>query len=312
MTQFGELSLWIALLMAAWCATLAAQGALLKRASLTQSGARGLCVSCIFAALAAAGLMTAFVGGDYSVRYVATHSGADVETLYKVCAFWSGSAGVLLLASLMAAAAGTAAAMNAMRQDADRARAAWTVAILGLIVGAMLALTVFRGNPFALLPRVAGDGRGLDPIFRNPAMAVQPPLLLLGLVGAAVPVALVIAGVVRRDFDGAFVARVRAWALVSWALLTIAFLLGAHWSYTSPGLRARAGHSGGGLRRRRVDRDDAAADRDGTAARPPLHATEHRRHETARWCGSGRMRRVALRNRACRASDGEKLRRADR
>jgi cytochrome c biogenesis factor len=242
LTQLGELSLWIALLMAAWCATLAAQGALMRRRSLTESGARGLYVSSLFTALAAAGLAAAFLGDDYSVRYVAMHSSSNVETLYKLCAFWSGGGGELLLASLMIGAAGSCAAFVAQRRDADHVRAAWTVSTLGLLAAAFLAATAFKQNPFAPVARMPDDGRGLDPIFRNPLMALQPPLMLLGAACAASPLALVVAAMVRRRFDRALLAGVRASAAVSWGLLSAGLLLGARWAYVSPGLRAlRAG-----------------------------------------------------------------------
>ena len=238
MTQLGELSVWIALLMAAWCATLALQGALLHRKSLTESGARGLYMSLLFTALAAAGLVAAFIGDDFSLRYVAMHSGASLETFYKLCAFWSGGGGELLLASLLLAAAGSAAAWRALHRDADRARSALTVATLGLIVAAVLAATAFAANPFTLVVRAPGDGRGLDPMLHHPLMAVQPPLMLLGAACAAVPLAMAASALMRRRFDGALSAALRASALVSWGVLSAAFLLGARWAYVSPGLRA--------------------------------------------------------------------------
>jgi cytochrome c biogenesis factor len=238
LTQLGELSLWIALLMAAWCTTLAVQGALMNRVSLTKSGARGLCAALFFTTLSAVGLGTAFLGDDYSLRYVAMHSSSNVEPFYKICAFWSGGGGELLLASLILAAVGSAAALTGLRRDADRARGAWTVATLGLLNATALAATAFRANPFALVARVPEDGRGLDPILRNPMMAIQPPLMLLGAACAAVPLAMVIAALMRRRFDAPLFARVRASALVSWGLLSAAFLLGARWAYVSPGLRA--------------------------------------------------------------------------
>jgi cytochrome c biogenesis factor len=238
MTQLGELSLWIALLMAAWCATLAAQGALLHRESLTASGARGLYASFFFLALAAAGLVAAFAGDDFSLLYVALHSSENVERYYKTCAFWSGLPGQLLLASLMLAGAGSAAAWRRLRHDRDRVRAAWTVAALGLVLVAVLAAVAFVANPFALVGRAPEDGRGLDPILRHPLMALQPPLMLLGVACAAVPLALAAPALARRRLDDALLAEMRATALGAWGLLSAAFLLAARWSYVSPGLRA--------------------------------------------------------------------------
>src|ERR1035437_5314066 len=112
----------MALLMAAWCTTLAVQGALMHRVSLTKSGARGLCAALLFTTLSAVGLGTAFLGDDYSLRYVAMHSGSNAEPFYKICAFWSGGGGELLLASLVLAVVGSAAALIGLRRDADPAR----------------------------------------------------------------------------------------------------------------------------------------------------------------------------------------------
>jgi len=243
LTQFGELSLWIALLMAAWCTTLAVQGALMRRPAFTESGVRGLYVSLIFTAFAGAALMTAFVFGDYAVRVVAMHSGLNNALLERASAFWSAGAGVWMLLSLLIAVVASVAARGSMRVDADRTLAAWTVAMLGLTVFAALAVTAFKQNPFALFPRVPSDGRGLDPVFRNPAMVIQPPLMLLGMACAVVSLAATLATVIRRRgadaFAGAFADRPRTFARVAWTLLSAAFLLGAHWAYISPGLQSR-------------------------------------------------------------------------
>jgi cytochrome c biogenesis factor len=242
LTQLGELSLWIALLMAAWCTTLAVQGALMRRVALTESGGRGLHASLFFAVLAAAGLVAAFLGDDFSLRYVAMHSSANTGTYYKVCAFWADREGQLLLASLSFAAAGSAAVLIVSRRDTDRVRAAWTVAALGLILTAMLAATAFEANPFALVARAPEDGRGLDPVLRNPAMLLQPPLMLLGVASSAVALTLAMVALMRWGSNGWFTARLRASALFSWCVLAAALLLGMHWDYVSPGLRAaRAG-----------------------------------------------------------------------
>jgi cytochrome c biogenesis factor len=238
LTQLGEISLWIALLMAAWCATLAIQGAVMRRAALTASGARGLYVAFFFLLLASIGLATAFVTDDFSLRYVAMHSGRNVELLYKLCAFWSDSAGALLLGSLLFALMGSIAARVVLRVDADRQRAAWTIAVIGLILAALLAASAFGASPYLHLPRASGDGRGLDPMLRDPAMFVQTPLMLLGAAGAAAACALAAGGMIRRNFDGALLARLRSAATESWGFLSVSFLIAVHWAYVSPGLRA--------------------------------------------------------------------------
>ena len=92
---------------------------------------------------------------------------------------------------------------------------------------------------FALFTQVPGDGRGLDPLFRHPLMAMQPPLMLVGAACAAVPLALLAGGAIRRNVDAPLVWRLRAPASAAWILLSAALLLGAQWAYLVPGVRVR-------------------------------------------------------------------------
>lgn len=93
MILVGELSLWIALLMCAWSATLSFAGGHLRRADLVASGERGLYAGFGFVALAAAGLWTALLTSDFSLRYVASFTSANLPVVYKISAFWVGRPG---------------------------------------------------------------------------------------------------------------------------------------------------------------------------------------------------------------------------
>ncbi len=234
MTQLGELALWLALLMAAWCTTLSLEGAVMKRAPLAASGARGLHASLFFVALSTAGLLSAFLADDFSVRYVALHSGTNLAALYTVCALWSGPQGTLLLSALLLAASGSLAVAMVGRGERDRARGAWLAATLGLFLLALLAITVFRANPFEHVARAPADGRGLDPQLQDRAMALAPPLVLLGVASACVPAALANAGFIARRFDAGWFSRLRISVLISWVPLTAGIVLGMHWAYASP------------------------------------------------------------------------------
>ena len=115
------------------------------------------------------------------------------------------------------------------------------MAALGACVTVALAATAFFANPFAMYPHTPGDGRGLDPILRNPLMGIQPPLMFLGIACAAVAIVVAASALMRGRFEGGPFAAVRAAALVSWGLLGAAIVLGARWAYVTPELRALAG-----------------------------------------------------------------------
>ena len=61
MILVGELSLWIALLLATWCATVSIAGGVGGRSDLIRSGERAAYATFAFTALASAGLWTALL-----------------------------------------------------------------------------------------------------------------------------------------------------------------------------------------------------------------------------------------------------------
>jgi cytochrome c-type biogenesis protein CcmF len=87
----GELSLWIALLMGAWAVTLSFAGGWLRREDFIQSGERGLYATVGFVGLASLGLWTALLSSDFSLRYVASFTSANLPFVYKISAFWGSS-----------------------------------------------------------------------------------------------------------------------------------------------------------------------------------------------------------------------------
>lgn len=68
MILVGELSLWIALVMAVWATVASYAGGRLRRGELVLSGERGIYASAGFTVLASAGLLTALVTHDFSLK----------------------------------------------------------------------------------------------------------------------------------------------------------------------------------------------------------------------------------------------------
>ena len=70
MILVGELSLWVALLMAAWAATVSFAGGALGRRDLVASGERAIYATFAMVVLASAGLWTAIFSHDFSIKYL--------------------------------------------------------------------------------------------------------------------------------------------------------------------------------------------------------------------------------------------------
>ncbi len=233
MILVGELSLWIALLMCAWSATLSFAGGRLRRTDLIVSGERGLYAGFGFVVLASAGLWTALLTSDFSLRYVASFTSANLPVIYKISAFWGGQAGSMLFWCLILG--GYAALATWVNRRDNRVLMPWVTGTNALVLLFFVATTVFASNPFERLEWVPADGRGLNPQLQNPAMAVHPPLLYLGYVATAIPFGFAIAALVTRRLDAEWLGAVRRWSLVSWVFLTLGIVLGMWWAYVELG-----------------------------------------------------------------------------
>jgi cytochrome c-type biogenesis protein CcmF len=232
----GELSLWIALLMATWCATVSFAGGLSVRAGrhdLIMSGERSAYAAFAFTLLASIGLWTALLTRDFSVSYVASQISANMPDVYVFTAFWSGQAGSMLFWALILSLYG-ALTVWSIRQS-NRALAPFVTGTIAAVLVFFLATTAFKANPFARLDWMPPDGRGMNPQLQNPGMAIHPPTLYLGYVATAIPFAFAIAALMTRRLDSEWLAAVRRWALLSWFFLTIGIILGMWWAYVELG-----------------------------------------------------------------------------
>jgi len=232
-TLIGELSLWVALLMAAWSTTVSYAGGALRRDDLADSGVRGLYATFAMVLLASIGLWTALLSRDYSLEYVAGHISTNMPNVYVFTAFWSGQAGSMLFWALILSMYGTIAI--ATSRSRNRELIPWATGTLSAILLFFIATTCFKANPYTHLDFMPIDGRGMNPQLQNPGMALHPPNLYLGYVATAIPFAFAIAALFTRRLDAEWLGVVRRWTLLSWFFLTIGIVLGMWWAYVELG-----------------------------------------------------------------------------
>ena len=233
MILIGELSLWVALLMAAWSTTVSYAGGALRRDDLTSSGVRGLYATFAMVVLASLGLWTALLTRDFSLEYVAGHISATMPSVYVFTAFWSGQAGSMLFWALILSMYGTLAI--ATSRGRNRELIPWATGTLSAVLLFFIATTCFKANPFTRLDFIPADGRGMNPQLQNPGMALHPPNLYLGYVATAIPFAFAIAALFSRRLDAEWLGVVRRWTLLSWFFLTIGIVLGMWGAYVELG-----------------------------------------------------------------------------
>ncbi|HEX2778517.1 MAG TPA: heme lyase CcmF/NrfE family subunit [Gemmatimonadaceae bacterium] len=233
MILIGELSLWVAVVMAAWTTTVSFAGGKLRRPDLIASGERGLYASFALVLLASIGLWTALLSHDFSLEYVASNTSRNMPAVYVFAAFWGGQAGSMLFWALILSLYGTLAVLSSRHRARDLMP--WVTGTLGAVLLFFLLTTCLGANPYTRLPFVPIDGRGLNPQLQNPGMAIHPPNLYLGYVATTVPFAFAIGALVTRRLDNEWLGAVRRWALVSWFFLTVGITLGMWWAYVELG-----------------------------------------------------------------------------
>ena len=196
----------------------------LMRMAMTAALAQLLLVGLAFAAL-----MHAYLVSDFSVANVFENSHSAKPTLYKISGTWGNHEGSLLLWVAILALFGAAVALFGRNLPLPlRAR---VLAVQGSIGAAFLAFSVFTSDPFARLDPPPIEGRGLNPILQDPALAFHPPFLYAGYVGLSVAFAFAVAALIEGRVDAAWARWVRPWTLAAWMFLTVGIAMGSWWAY---------------------------------------------------------------------------------
>ncbi|MEO6865760.1 MAG: heme lyase CcmF/NrfE family subunit [Gemmatimonadaceae bacterium] len=233
MILVGELSLWVALLMAVWTATVAFAGGSLKRPDLVASAERGTYATFAMVVLASLGLWTAIFTHDFSFKYVASFTSANLPKAYLFTAFWGGQAGSMLFWVLILTFFSSIAVLTS--RSRNRELMPYVIGVLAIIAIFFLATLCFGANPYERLDWLPVDGRGMNPQLQNPGMAIHPPNLYLGYVGTSIPFAFAIGALITRRLDAEWLVAVRRWALLSWFFNTTGIILGMWWAYVELG-----------------------------------------------------------------------------
>jgi cytochrome c-type biogenesis protein CcmF len=243
--ELGRGALWVALLgglAAALAPTRSVTAAKRGRDRPEQESARrsrgpavlaeGLLALAVVGALVATTVLAeALVTNDFSLAYVADVGRRGVAAPYRLAGLWGGMAGSLLWFASLSGAAGLVAATRL----ADRRSAGQVASVTGALVATLAGLVLMLADPFVALAVPSVDGAGLTPILEHPAMLYHPPLLYLGLATLVGPFALTVAALANGGLDGAWLATVRRWSLLPWALLALGMVAGSHWAYVELG-----------------------------------------------------------------------------
>jgi len=176
-------------------------------------------------ALTAAGvaLLWLLFARAYQVEYVYAHVSNELPGLYVLSAFWAGQEGSFLIWAIMAAGFGFAL---------TRLGGEWEepVMLVYLPSAAFLVVLTLISGLFGLLPQTPVEGAGLNPLLRDPWMAIHPPITFLGYAALSIPFAFAMAGLGRKEMKD-WVERALPWSLIGWLTLGTGVIMGGFWAY---------------------------------------------------------------------------------
>jgi cytochrome c-type biogenesis protein CcmF len=227
--ELGHFALILAMLLAALQAFFGIAGPMLGRDRWAAAVTPAVAGQFVMIATAMACLIASFVSNDFSVTYIAENSNSALPVFYRVAALWGAHEGSLLLWIFLLSAWTVAVAIGAARLPPRFA--ARVLGVLGIVSFGFLLFTLATSNPFLRLDPPAPDGRDLNPILQDPALAIHPPILYTGYVGFAVAFAFACAAMLEGRLDQMWARWTRPWTTAAWAFLSVGIALGSWWAY---------------------------------------------------------------------------------
>ena len=227
--ELGHLALILALCLAAAQACfgiLGAQRGDLVWMTVTRPAAYA---QSAFVLLAFAALAYAFLTSDFSVSYVAENSNTLLPWPYRFTAVWGAHEGSLLLWVAVLGIWTLAVARFSRHLPVEFTSR--VLGVLGVVSLGFLLFMLTTSDPFIRLLPAAEQGRDLNPILQDPAMAIHPPMLYTGYVGFSVAFAFAVAALLGGRMDSVWARWSRPWTLTAWLFLSFGITLGSWWSY---------------------------------------------------------------------------------
>jgi cytochrome c-type biogenesis protein CcmF len=227
--ELGHFALILAFCLALPQAFFGLAGAAYRRPHWMTLTTRAVAGQFVFTAFAFACLAYSFYRNDFSVLYVAQNSNSELPTFYRFAAVWGAHEGSLLLWLLVQSV--WTVAVAAFSRNMPATMTSRVLGVLGLISAGFALFILTTSNPFERLWPAAADGRDLNPLLQDPALAIHPPMLYTGYVGMSVPFAFAVAAMLEGKLDSLWARWVRPWTTVAWMFLTCGIALGSWWAY---------------------------------------------------------------------------------
>ncbi len=174
-------------------------------------------------------LIAAFIVSDFSLITVYQNSHSLKPLFYKIAGTWGNHEGSLLLWAIILSIFSFLFLVH--NKNHPKKFRLFTLIIQNILILGFLFFILFNSNPFSKISPIPLEGLGLNPILQDPALAIHPPLLYIGFVGASIYFSAAIASLITNYSEKSFSLSIKNWVLISWCFQTLGILVGSIWAY---------------------------------------------------------------------------------
>ncbi len=178
----------------------------------------------LFSLLATLDLFYLFLTHNFQTSYVFGYSSTDLPFFYLISSFWAGQEGTFLLWLFI----GLLLGLFLIKKKGDGLQG--YVIFIYLLVQIFLLVLLLKKSPFELLPDIPPEGKGLNPLLKDPWMVSHPPLVFIGYAGLAIPFAYALAALIKNKYD-TWVKSSLPWVGFSALTLGSGIFVGGFWAY---------------------------------------------------------------------------------
>ncbi|WP_316569647.1 heme lyase CcmF/NrfE family subunit [Neobacillus sp. YIM B06451] len=233
MYLFANATIYVGLALAVYALLVTTYGIAVKNQKLVNSGKGAVIGLFISTALAMASLFYLLATSQFQFEYVNDYTSSELPLIYKLTALWAGNSGSLLLWTFFLTLYIVMVVFSRKMKGNPMIPYIMSI-LLGNAVFFFLILG-FVAKPFAILPDVPIEGKGLNPMLQNPGMIIHPVTLYLGYVGLAVPFAFAMAALILKNMDDFWIKMTRRWTIIAWLFLSLGNIFGGQWAYVELG-----------------------------------------------------------------------------
>ena len=233
MYLFSNATIFVGLALAVYALLATTYGIVTKNQKLINSGKGASVGLFISASLAMISLLYLLGTSQFQYEYVNDYTSSELPVIYKLTALWAGNAGSLLLWTFFLTLYIVMVVFS--RKMKGNPMIPYIMSILMANAVFFFLILGFVAKPFALLPNVPLEGKGLNPMLQNPGMIIHPVTLYLGYVGLAVPFAFAMAALIMKNMDDFWIKMTRRWTIIAWLFLSLGNIFGGQWAYVELG-----------------------------------------------------------------------------